>query len=479
MNEIRQLIGSDAFSDLDRHFAGFIETQAGGNLPLLALAAALTSRVRTAGHICLDLPALAGTPFPEKPDDGLKPVSLPKLAVWIKELKTSSVVGAPGEFRPLILDGQHRLYLHRYWEYEQTLAAEILKRAGVAADIANEQALAQKLQALFPAEPAGSVNLQSVAAFIAARGKFCCISGGPGTGKTHTLVLIMALLLELDATRTLRIAVTAPTGKAAARIQESIQNIKALLACSEEIKSRLPENASTIHRLLGYIPDSAYFRHNADNLLPFDVVVVDEASMVDLALMAKLLLAVPPAARVILLGDKDQLASVEAGAVLGDICSAATVGDYSKPFRQQLEKITGQQLPASAPRQKAAALADSVVQLKKNYRFGEHSAIFRLSTAINEGRAEDASQILRAAAGDEKSDLAAAALPGRAKLKDALKEKVLAGFREYLAAENPLQAIAALTRFRVLCALREGTFGVAKKRGSFPGKASGIPAGPS
>ena len=462
MNEIRQLIGSDAFSDLDRHFAGFIEAQAGGNLPLLALAAALTSQTRTAGHICLKLPALAGTPFPEKPGAGRQPVSLPKLAVWVKELQASSVVGAPGEFCPLILDDRRQLYLHRYWEYEQTLAAEILMRAGVAADTVDDPVLAQKLKALFPAGAApGAVDWQSVAAFIAARGKFCCISGGPGTGKTHTLVLIMALLLELDAARTLRIAVTAPTGKAAARIQESIQNSKASLACSEEIKSRLPENASTIHRLLGYIPKSAYFRHNADNLLPFDVVVVDEASMVDLALMAKLLQAVPPTARVILLGDKDQLASVEAGAVLGDICSAATAGNYSKPFRQQLETLTGQRLPVSAPRQKAAALADAVVQLKKNYRFGEHSAIFRLSTAINEGRVEDACQILRAATGDEKSDLTAAALPGPAKLKDALQEKVVAGFRDYFGAKYPLQAIASLTRFRVLCALREGTFGVA------------------
>lgn len=457
MNDLRQLIASGAFSDLDRHFAKFVEAQAGGNRPLLALAAALTSHVRTAGHICLDLPALAGTPFPEKPEAGLEPMRLPGLTAWLKELQAASVVGAPGEFCPLVLDDCHRLYLHRYWEYEQTLAAEIRKRAGVAADAGDEQVLAQKLKAWFPAA-AGEVDWQSVAAFVAVRGKFCCISGGPGTGKTHTLVLIMALLLELDATRTLRIALTAPTGKAAARIQESIQNIKAALACSEEIKSRLPENASTIHRLLGAIPDSAYFRHHARNPLPFDVVVVDEASMVDLALMAKLLQAVPPAARVILLGDKDQLASVEAGAVLGDICSAAVTGDYSQPFRQQLETLTGQTLPASAPRQKAAALADSVVQLKKNYRFGEHSAIFQLSAAINAGREEAACEILRRATG---SDLTAAALPSRAKLKAALREKVLAGFHDYLEAENPLQAIAALARFRVLCALREGTFGVA------------------
>ena len=152
------------------------------------------------------------------------------------------------------------------------------------------------------------------------RRKFCVISGGPGTGKTHTLVLILALLLELERNRKLRIAVAAPTGKAAARIQDSIRTVKATLACDEAIRAQLPERATTIHRLLGYLPDSARFRHDADNPLPFDVVAVDEASMVDLALMAKLFQAIPASARVILLGDKDQLASVEAGAVLGDIC---------------------------------------------------------------------------------------------------------------------------------------------------------------
>jgi len=461
MNDLRQLIGSSVFSDLDRHFAGFIEAQAGGDLPLLALAAALTSRTRTEGHICLDLQALAELPFPEKPVDELKPVRLPGLATWVKELKSSPVVGSPGQFSPLVMDAQHRLYLHRYWEYEQTLATEILKRSNVARDETNDQSLGQKLKALFPVDSAGSVNLQSFAAFAAARGKFCVISGGPGTGKTHTLVLIMALLLDLDPTRKLRIAVTAPTGKAATRIQESIRKIKDTLACSDEIKNQLPENATTIHRLLGYIPDSAYFRHNADNLLPFDVVAVDEASMVDLALMAKLFAAIPPSACVILLGDKDQLASVEAGAVLGDICSAVAVGSYSKPFSQQFEMLTGQRLLGAAPVEEAASLSDCVVQLNKNYRFGETSAIFRLSTAINEGRVEDVFTILRSSSGDAHSDLISMALPGRAKLKDALKEKIIDGFGDFLKTSDPLQAIAAMSRFRVLCALREGPFGVA------------------
>jgi exodeoxyribonuclease V alpha subunit len=253
MNEIREMIGSSIFSDLDRHFSRFIEAQTNGDFPLLALAAALTSRSRTEGHICLDLEALAETPFPEKPVEGMNPILLPGLATWAQELKSSSLVGSPAELRPLVMGTHQRLYLHRYWKYEQMLAAELLKRSSYAADESNDEGLGQNLKAFFPTDSTlDTVNLQSVAAFAAARGKFCVISGGPGTGKTHTLVLILALLSELDPARKLRIAVTTPTGKAATRIQESISKIKDSMECSEEIKSRLPENAITIHRLLGY-----------------------------------------------------------------------------------------------------------------------------------------------------------------------------------------------------------------------------------
>ena len=267
------------------------------------------------------------------------------------------------------------------------------KRAAAKPDESDVAELGRKLQALLPPEPGGAINWQCVAAVAAARRKFCVISGGPGTGKTHTLVLILALLLELERDRKLRIAVAAPTGKAATRIQDSIRSAKATLACDEAIRAQLPERAMTIHRLLGYIPDSAYFRHNAEHPLPYDVVAVDEASMVDLALMAKLFQAIPPSARVILLGDKDQLASVEAGAVLGDICSAGGGEGFRQSSAGTSSGLTGKPLPVGD--EAGAPLADCVVQLRKNYRFGEQSAIYRLSNAINEGRAEEALTILR------------------------------------------------------------------------------------
>ena len=369
------------------------------------------------------------------------------------------MVGCAREFRPLILDARHRLYLHRYWEYEQSLASEILRRAAEKADDANGTELSRKLLALMPADFGGTLNWQSVAAAAAARRKFCVISGGPGTGKTYTLVMILALLLELERSPKLRIAVAAPTGKAATRIQDSIRSAKATLTCSETRKAQLPERAMTIHRLLGYIPDSAYFRHNAENPLPYDVIAVDEASMVDLALMAKLFAAILPSARVILLGDKDQLASVEAGAVLGDICSASGGGGFSEKFSQHYQSLAGKPLPVSV--EGRPALADCVVQLRKNYRFGEQSAIYRLSNAINDGRVDEALTILRDCAIGQTSDLTSAALPRRAELKEALRARVTEEFGEFLKASDPLEALAALARFRILCALREGPFGVA------------------
>ena len=472
MSEMRQLMASRVFSDLDRHFAAFIEARADREQPMIALAAALVSRKRGEGHICLDLEAVAGSMFPDLPAEDVSPVQLPRLKDWLRALSPSPVVGKPGDFKPLILDAHHRLYLHRYWEYEQSLASAIRERAAASPRQPDAPTLDQRLRALFPPDPGENINWQSVAALAAVRRKFCVVSGGPGTGKTHTLVLILALLLELEPGRKLRIAVAAPTGKAAARIQDSIRTVKATLPCAEIIRTQLPEGAMTIHRLLGYLPDSACFRHDADNPLPFDVVAVDEASMVDLALMAKLFQAVPPSARVILLGDKDQLASVEAGAVLGDICAAAAAGS---PARVAVDRETdgsrvtpalspsdGERVPFRAGEgSSAGSLAECVVQLRKNYRFGQHSAIYRLSNAINEGQGEEVLQILADCRANAAADLVSAPLPRRAELKAALRTRVTAGFSEFLKAADPLAALAALARFRILCALREGPFGVA------------------
>ncbi|MFM1770067.1 MAG: hypothetical protein RJA22_2596 [Verrucomicrobiota bacterium] len=381
------------------------------------------------------------------------------------------MVGAPGEFKPLVLDAAGRLYLHRYWEHESRLAATLRQMAaetpaGPAPDLrllgdglrryfpANETAAGQPR--LPDADPTGP-DWQQVAAFAALRRRLCVISGGPGTGKTHTVVVLLALLLEQAGERPLRLALAAPTGKAAARLQESIQRLSQSLAIPETVRARLPAEASTVHRLLGAIPGQADFRHRADNPLALDVLVVDEASMVDLALMARLFDALPPHARVVLVGDKDQLASVEAGAVLGDLCSGHRP-EYSEGFAADYWAATGQSVPvAAAGPAPAPPLRDGIVQLQRNRRFTAGSGLLALSQAVNDGDAKAALQHLRGGAG-----LAAVPVPpaAPAKVKAALRDAVIAGYREAITARDPAAALAALGKFRILAALRHGPHGV-------------------
>ncbi|MCX5909121.1 MAG: AAA family ATPase, partial [Deltaproteobacteria bacterium] len=315
------------FSELDIQFARFLMRLSGKESPELFLAAALASSFRREGHICLNLSSVAGKAMGE----GEGTWVCPGIESWLDILKQSSMVGNPGEFRPLILEGS-RLYLYRYWNYEKQLADTLRGRAGREDLPLDAPLLQQGLSRLFPAEEDGEVNWQKVGAFGSVLKSLGVISGGPGTGKTFTVAGILALHLEQAKGRALRIALAAPTGKAAARLKESIRGAKEKLNGSPEIIAAIPEEASTLHRLLGGIPGSPYFRYNAENPLPVDLLVVDESSMVDLALLSKLTQAVPKEARLILLGDKDQLASVEAGAVLGDICDTGGIHLFSENF---------------------------------------------------------------------------------------------------------------------------------------------------
>lgn len=380
------------FSALDRQFGDFLERLAGSAAAEVRLAAMCVSRARAAGHICVTVPEIAAIE------------STPTAATLRKKLRASKVVGAPGDFTPLILDAHDRLYLRRYWEYEQQLAEAILHRAASArsSDVDDE------------------TDLQQVAAAKAVTSHFTVITGGPGTGKTRTVQTILALLAAQPDGDRLRIALAAPTGKAAARLTEAVR------AAQPGVE------ATTIHRLLGYLPGSPYFRHDADRPLTADFVIVDEASMVDLALMAKLVAAVRPDARLILLGDRDQLASVEAGSVLADICAAAESAAPNEP------------------------LHGAVVALRRNYRFAESGGIYRVSTAVNGGDAEAVMAALQTSADGEAQWQP---LPAAAKLSSALRERVIAGFSPYLGTDDPIQALTQLQQFRILCAVRHGPFG--------------------
>ena len=448
---------AEVLAPIDRHFAGLM-ARLSGDSPEVKLAAALVSHYRRQGSICVDLDECGRNPPPVEIAAELGFASWPDSSSLLKGLRNSPVVGRPGDFRPLVLDGEGRLYLHRYWKYESELAQSIARLAKGAAPAVDKEDLKKGLAKLFPQTSREDTNWQLVAAFAAMRKRLCIISGGPGTGKTRTAVVLLALLLEQHPA--MRIALAAPTGKAAARLQEAVKNAKAALPCEQAVKDRLPAEASTIHRLLGPIPDSAFFRHDADNPLPFDAVVVDEASMVDLALMAKLVAAIPQSARLILLGDKDQLASVEAGAVLADLCDGGAQHWFSGQFSEEFKALTSQSLPSQPASASASELADCIVELRKNYRFGEQSGIYRLSRAVNEGNSEQALEVLRESSGSTDSQVPWKPLPAPAALKEALKPYVLSRYQDYLQAANPSEALNAFGRFRILCALRHGPYGV-------------------
>lgn len=443
------------FSPLDRQFARLMERLCKGPAPEVALAAALVSRAGGDGNVCLDLREAAAT-WAESAASIPNAPALADAGAWAARLRQTPIVGAPGEFKPLILDGAGRLYLHRYWEYEVRLADALRTRAAIAAASGplDPARVREGLNRYFPASPGPDPDWQQVAAVAALRRRLCVISGGPGTGKTHTVGVLLALLLELAGDPPPRVALAAPTGKAAARLQESMQRLRAALPCPDPIRDRLPADAFTVHRLLGATPGSASFRHHAGNPLPLDVLVVDEASMVDLALMAKLFEALPAAARVILLGDKDQLASVEAGAVLGDLCSEQPNG-FSAEFIADYARWTGRALAAGPGTGNRPPLADCVVQLEHNRRFAPGSGLLELSRAVNRGDADAALAVLGEGRGVSARDL-----PDSNHLKAALRQPVLEGYGPAMQARDPAAALQALERFRLLAAVRKGPQGV-------------------
>jgi exodeoxyribonuclease V alpha subunit len=453
---IQTLINYGYFSELDVYFAGLMTRISGKESPGLFLVAALVSCATSQGHVCLDLsslnemPLLAGQP-------GIEPILFPSLAEWREILVSSSVVGRPGDYTPLIFDDRTRLYLYRYWEYEKTLAHTLTQRAASDVEKIDVPVLQEGISRLFPKHTTNGTDWQKVAAFVSVMKRFCVISGGPGTGKSTLIAKILALILEQKTNNgVIRVALAAPTGKAAARLQEAVRKAKEDLAVDEHVKAAIVPEASTIHRLLGTIKGSPYFRHNAENQLPFQLIVIDEASMVDLALMSKLVRAIPSDARLILLGDRDQLASVEAGAVLADICDTGPVNSFSKSFGKGLSKITGENIDISQDTTEWP-LQDCVVQLQKSYRFGSQSGIARVSTAVNTG---DGDRALDQMKEGTYHDITWKNLPPADKLYSKLSDSVLRGYKPYLTASDPFEAFYQLEQFRILCALRKGPYGV-------------------
>ncbi|MDU8475729.1 exodeoxyribonuclease V subunit alpha, partial [Pseudomonas syringae pv. actinidiae] len=415
-------------------------------------------------------------------------------AAWCQALARSMLVAqvtdssAEALQKPLVL-AERRLYLRRYWTYERRIAAALRRR--LAQPDAPPEDLPQRLNALFgPANsaPDAIIDWQKLACALATRRAFSIITGGPGTGKTTTVVRLLALLQApaVQSGQPLRIRLAAPTGKAAARLTESISQQVQSLDVSAEVRQKIPSEVTTVHRLLGSRPGTRHFRHHAGNLLPLDVLVVDEASMIDLEMMANLLDALPPHARMVLLGDKDQLASVEAGAVLGDLCRDAEDGFYSPQTQAWLEAVSGEDLSKGALREGDAQqhpLAQQVVMLRHSRRFGQGSGIGQLARLVNQQQDQQARALLSAGS---HTDLFALALKGEQDLK--FERLVLEGlgqgeqgpqgYRHYLnvlGAERPAagaelddecwtrwarSVLDAFDSFQLLCAVRKGPWGV-------------------
>lgn len=415
-----------SFVEIDRCFARFLGRITGCSSPERLIAAALVSAAGRSGHVCLDLADVAGESVPHEGPDGGEMQIAPPLPGWIDSLRGWEAVGKPGENYPLLLDDFNRLYLHRYWRYEDAVARFLCQRDSGRTPSATSGSLAAALDRYFPPSVDGAPDLQREAAAAAATGRVTLITGGPGTGKTSTVVKILALLIEQAGVASIDVALAAPTGKAAARLKEAVEAARDRLDCESWVRDRVPSGASTIHRMLGARPGGASFRHGPDNPLPHDVVVVDEASMIDLPLMSRLVSALAPQARLVLLGDRDQLASVEPGAVFGDICESAG----------------------------SSRMTATVVPLRKSWRFREDSGIGAVSRLVNEGKGGDALAIIDAG---RHADIGFRDL---GEDPSVLESAILSGYAGYLDRDSIPDAFEAFNRFRILCPFRSGPYGV-------------------
>jgi exodeoxyribonuclease V alpha subunit len=426
------------------------------------LAVALAVRAVRLGSVCIELSSLSSTiALDEDAIASATELPWPEPGAWEAAVTASPLVamGVDGDsWRPVrFVDGL--LYLDRYWRQEELIRRELDERAARPRPAVDVPRLRAAMQRLWPGPPS---DRQRLAGAVSALSWGMVLAGGPGTGKTTTVARLLALLADQPGGRP-RVALAAPTGKAAARLQEAVRTETARLPTEDQERlGELP--ASTVHRLLGWRPDRrGRFRHDRSNRLPFDVVVVDETSMVSLTLMSRLLEAVRPDARLILVGDPDQLASVEAGAVLGDLVArpAGGPGPTDELPDALLDELAG---PDLEPEETAAAvLASGIVHLTATHRFS--GAIAALARAVQAGDADTVVALLRS--GDpalefvETSGLEGRSPTGLAGLRADVVDAGRALVAAARAGDVPT-AVTALDRHRLLCAHRTGPYGVGR-----------------
>ena len=509
LNLLQQLEQQGVIRALDYQFARLMHSMSAD--PLVTLLAANVSHELGQGNVCM---SLTGQLFGLDSD-----ASQPLLnragstrERWQQQLNASPLVNDGSTPTPLVLDNG-RLYLYRYWQYECHVAHFLKRQHNELPDGQTARTILQRLfqrdyrfiaqqcagqppaqqqaamikwldieapqsldwpailSAVNQAVPdaaaldrlipdSACLNWQKIAVALAASRSFSVISGGPGTGKTTTVTRLLALLTELGQPDAFpNIKLVAPTGKAAARLTESIGGALTRINCHDSVREKIPTQAGTLHRLLGVIPGKSGFIHNQNNRLHLDILVVDEASMIDLPLMSQLLAALPDHARLILLGDRDQLSSVEAGSVLGDICHAAASG-YSEHQASLLATLTEQPLPTTTGSIVDHSVADSLCLLRKSYRFDAQSGIGSLAKAVNSADIDTLVSIFA----DDHDDIALLPVAEPSDYQRLIQHCV-EKYRPYLTLvqqrARPEAILAAFNQFQLLCALREGAFGIA------------------
>jgi exodeoxyribonuclease V alpha subunit len=490
---------------LDVAMAAFLQEHDASAQPCVLIATALLAHMEGRGHSCLPVAELLANPAGFLGWSSVERGALESLwrrlpagvEQWIAALQASPMVRlvetTQDRGQPLVLAGSDGagplLYLRRYWDHERLVSKSILNRTAAPSGAIDVALTRGWLDKLFPTKPeSGTCNWQKVACALALRGRFAVITGGPGTGKTYTAARLLALLFATSSNADqLRVALSAPTGKAAARLKQAIDG--ALVELKSQVGSSLDLDtlvqrvgpARTLHSLLGARSDTRHFAYNAGRPLDLDVLIVDEASMVHLEMMAALLDALPAHTRLILLGDKDQLASVEAGAVLGDLCRDARAGKYSPETAAFLTEVAGEIIPDDyLEMQTAPTLAQQTTMLRQSRRFG--GPIGQLATAVNEGKAPaavallhegmekdgDASEIAfqEGGAADQIVSLALHGRGGSASYATYAHElsrwpdlEKFEGLKD-AHAEWVKGVLKGFDRFRLLCAVRDGDWGV-------------------
>lgn len=455
MTDLKVLRRQGILQDIDLELCRFLQEHHDNISEEVLIAACLVSYLYRQGDVCLLLENYAGQPIFD--DENGQSLEAPDLESWKQALENSSIVGSPGNFKPLILDNGCRLYLHKLWHYEDSLADHLIRRSQLEGSDINVSLLEDGLNRLFPNANKEEIDWQRVAAAQSVRHSLSIISGGPGTGKTSTVVRILALLLEQVSEHGTfpSIALAAPTGKAAARLKDSLTSAKQELDVGVEVRAAIPDQTMTLHQLLGARRHSSSFKYDEENPVPYDIVVVDEASMVDQALMSKLLNALLEDTRLILLGDKDQLASVEAGSVLGDICYP----DQNQ-FSKEAASWAGQlslEIPADCIVEKSQPLTDHITLLTKSYRFDPDSGIAQLAELVNAGNPDQAIEVLDSPGFEDASLIP---ITDQSSLEEVLHQRITSYFRGIIQTDSVSKALDKFDEFRILCAHRRGPWGV-------------------